>query len=328
MAYKFKFKEGLEAGVRRIAVEQLDVALESPPANAEGRAPWIHETRKNIKRIRALLRLVRSGIVPSEFRTENARLRDCARLLSPLRDRHVILERLGHLRASGDEKLEAACIWLERSIKASSAKQNRSSRDTGEDAASDPVQAALAQLKASRRRLLGLTVKGSLIDVAGHGLARCQRNGREALGEAEQAGSDEAFHDLRKTMQTSWHQTRLLEGAWPEVAAARMASAREISDLLGEFQDLSILIQLADRKAKSAATRKHAKALASAGQQQQQQLTAMALPLARRHLALPPSALADEFTECWRAASRHAHEVKRSLRSGSTPAPTKRKHDQ
>ena len=56
MPYRFKIDEPVEKGFRRIAREQLDVAL------AELAAPQVppkgvHECRKALKRLRALVRL-------------------------------------------------------------------------------------------------------------------------------------------------------------------------------------------------------------------------------------------------------------------------------
>ena len=71
MGYRFKLKEGLREGVRRIAAEQIEKML-GAPHKGNDRVAWVHETRKTMKRTRALLRCVRSGLADGVFREENA----------------------------------------------------------------------------------------------------------------------------------------------------------------------------------------------------------------------------------------------------------------
>jgi hypothetical protein len=61
MGYRFRHDdESVEAGLRRIAAEQLTKALASLDADAlhEG----VHDARKRVKKLRGLLRLVRPGV--------------------------------------------------------------------------------------------------------------------------------------------------------------------------------------------------------------------------------------------------------------------------
>ena len=60
----------------------------------------VHETRKALKRLRALLRLIRPAIGDDAFRHENAQLRDIGLSLSGARDRHVLLETVNKLEGA------------------------------------------------------------------------------------------------------------------------------------------------------------------------------------------------------------------------------------
>ena len=77
MAFRFKLGESIEKGFRRIGLEQIDRATVQI-SGAEDPAKGVHELRKSMKRIRALLRLVRSGLGDTVFKAENARYRDIA----------------------------------------------------------------------------------------------------------------------------------------------------------------------------------------------------------------------------------------------------------
>ena len=60
----------------------------------------VHETRKALKRLRALLRLVRPAIGEDAFKRENAQLREIGLSLSGARDRHVLLETVNKLEGA------------------------------------------------------------------------------------------------------------------------------------------------------------------------------------------------------------------------------------
>ena len=97
MAYRIKLSETPQQALRRAGLEQIERAYSAiSPARKTGGETGrsIHETRKCLKRIRALLRLVRPGIDDDDFRRENARYRDIARMLSPERDADILPETL------------------------------------------------------------------------------------------------------------------------------------------------------------------------------------------------------------------------------------------
>src|SRR6266852_835892 len=59
--------------------------------------PRIHDIRKRLKHCRALLRLLRKSLGKDAYRRENARLRDAARPLMPVRDAAVLVQALDGL---------------------------------------------------------------------------------------------------------------------------------------------------------------------------------------------------------------------------------------
>lgn len=61
MPYRFKIDEPVEKGFRRIAREQVDAALQELAA-PEVQPKGVHECRKSLKRLRALVRLAASAL--------------------------------------------------------------------------------------------------------------------------------------------------------------------------------------------------------------------------------------------------------------------------
>ena len=107
MAFRFKLNEPVEKGFRRIGLEQIERA-ERQLSASESLEVATHETRKSLKRVRALLRLARPGLGDTVYRAENARFRDIGALLSSARDSDVLLETVTKLETLPGEVANAA----------------------------------------------------------------------------------------------------------------------------------------------------------------------------------------------------------------------------
>lgn len=96
MAYRFKLQEPLAQGVRRIALEQLDIADEKL-ASKEDPASAIHDARRCLKRLRYLMRLVRPALGEATYRRESEHVAATGRLLSGVRDIDVMRQTVAKL---------------------------------------------------------------------------------------------------------------------------------------------------------------------------------------------------------------------------------------
>ena len=97
-AYKLERNESLPEGVARIARGRIDDAIDELSGEA-GSSPQeaVHNARKDMKKLRALLRLVRGELGDDVYRRENECFRDAAAELSGLRDADVMLATLDGL---------------------------------------------------------------------------------------------------------------------------------------------------------------------------------------------------------------------------------------
>ena len=86
------------AGLRRVILGQLDHAIELLEHYGDDGGAiderTVHELRKTLKRLRALVRLLRDPLGRKRFARENAALRDCARGLAGARDAEVMVDTL------------------------------------------------------------------------------------------------------------------------------------------------------------------------------------------------------------------------------------------
>ena len=96
MTYRFKLQEPIAQGVRRIGLEQIDIAAAKLGSKDDIPAA-IHDARRCLKRLRALLRLVRPGLADTAYRRETERLAGMGRLLSGARDLFVMQQTLAKL---------------------------------------------------------------------------------------------------------------------------------------------------------------------------------------------------------------------------------------
>lgn len=299
MAYRFKLKEDLQDGVRRIAVEQIDKALSAPHGKAD-RVGWVHETRKSLKRLRSLLRLVRSGLGERAWREENGALRLIARNLSGLRDQDVLRQTMLGLANHSGKDLDAAIAWLELSLGKDAGRR----KSPDERSAAATIASAIADLRMVRDRLAEIDVAGDLPAVLAKGLVDCQRAGRGALARLEADACDDNLHELRKCVQIYQRHHTLVQAAWPELQAVRTGQARQCAQLLGEAQDLAVLASLvkAQRNDAEDEQRDLAEHLLTACRLRQAELRDGVLPAVHRLLALRPKAAGAELEACWPAA--------------------------
>src|SRR5688572_11566437 len=97
MSYELQPDEPFSTGLRRIATEEIDSALNHLRRYSKGRDVAIHEARKSGKKLRALLRLSRFALGDVVYRYENAAIRDASRLIAIARDSDVLVETLDDL---------------------------------------------------------------------------------------------------------------------------------------------------------------------------------------------------------------------------------------
>ena len=93
--YRLKADESLPDAIGRVARGRIDHALDELRGKS-GSTPEeaVHEARKDMKKLRALLRLVYAELGKEAFARENACFRDAARELAGARDADVMLATL------------------------------------------------------------------------------------------------------------------------------------------------------------------------------------------------------------------------------------------
>ncbi|MBU2533485.1 MAG: CHAD domain-containing protein [Alphaproteobacteria bacterium] len=239
MAFQFELDEHPQKGTRRIAREQVNRIL-SRLSSDQGDAATIHESRKSLKRLKALFKLVRGGLDKKSYRREYDTVRDVARSLSGTRDLDVLPVSLAELRVV-DEKINEATAG-----KVLSAIEKTKKSQAGEYDRAAIVAAALRELEAAKERYADLKLNGDDFTILANGAAKGLSELREQHQLALSTGHDEDYHDWRKSAQLHWRHLRLLSPAWPQMIAARLVATKALADVLGHDHDLSVLARFVE----------------------------------------------------------------------------------
>ncbi|MCM2441483.1 CHAD domain-containing protein [Agrobacterium vitis] len=224
------------------AAADLDSGAEAPPGERD-RA--VHLARRKLKRARALYRLV-APAVPDLRGRENRRLGDIARSLSALRDAAALLESV--------EALQEATLSDEEAHALQQAWSVLSDRHERLSAKLEASQSALMREAADGCReaadvAMGIEFNHRPAKVArifAKAWAKTFKRAEAAIAACHDASEAESYHALRKATQTYWMHLSLLRDLWPSAMEMKRSAAKQLADLLGHENDLSVLTSVLD----------------------------------------------------------------------------------
>ncbi|HEX2129285.1 MAG TPA: CHAD domain-containing protein [Solirubrobacterales bacterium] len=231
-AYRLRTEERVAFGLRRVARGRLDSAVERLRTDDLDEVEAVHDARKDLKKLRAVLRLVRPVADEDLLRRENERYRDAARLLSGTRDAQVRAETIAALAARfPNDPPPHGWSGVREALAL-----NDEIAGLGE-----LRERAAAQIEGGREALTTLGLPGSDAELLGRGLQRTYSRGRRRLRAAAAEPTDERLHDLRKRAKDLWYHLRLLAPACQPALDPLTARADRLGELLGDDHDLAVL---------------------------------------------------------------------------------------
>ena len=296
--YRLRSKEKPSDGMRRIAAGRAKCAIERLGRDAEKElGPAVHEARKDLKKLRSSLRLVRDEIGDRAYRTENARYRDAGRLLSGPRDAEVKMETLESLFGKYPDDLE-------RERYARFAEALREERDAAAEADGETgraIEQAIGEISAGLERIADLPQRRDSWELVEGGFERSYRRGRKAYRACAQDPADETVHEWRKRVKDLWYQQRILRKAWDGPVGASADESHELSDLLGDHHDLAVLAADARDRPELFDLPSELDALLAAARQRQDELISEALDRGARVYAEKPKAFLRRHRAYWKA---------------------------
>jgi CHAD domain-containing protein len=232
--YRFESGEPLPEAIARVARGRIDDAIDELSGSTESSSEEaVHNARKDLKKLRALLRLVRGELGKSVYRRENASFRDAAAALAGLRDADVMLVTLEKLEL--DEALSGP---LRQALEAHRLRTGGGGR---EQAGGEAIEI----LSEARARIVDWPLEDDSFAALEPGLRRMYRGGRRGWRAMQKEPTVEGLHQWRKRVKELWYDHELLRPIWKPVMKAVGDEAHELSDLLGDDHDLAVLLDWA-----------------------------------------------------------------------------------
>ena len=301
MSFRIHPDRPLGEEVRRIFSEEIGKSVAILEETDEQRLGGLHDTRKRLKKLRGLVRLIRPG--DADFsRRENVRLRDVARTLSAARDATALVETVDRFRADFPDDFDQAMLARVRRKLV----RRRTRVVRAGSGLLEPVSAAIASLReaeADASRLQLPEAPDSVAEILSRGVAANVKRARRALKKARRDGAVEDFHELRKATKHYWFDIGLLRQAWPRALAGHRAEANRLGDLLGELNDIAVIRALSRSSPSDIGPGDDIAHFLRLLKHKEAALQAESLSAARALYALKPATVALLVEERWRAAA-------------------------
>jgi CHAD domain-containing protein len=228
----------LSETVPKTAQKLLSEAVSLLDEQLSGLDSAVHQARKRLKRVRALLKLVESSD-HDRLKAIRTDLSKAARGLSDLRDAAALVE--------CTEALEAYLETRQASELAAplhNAVKRRQDLMAIEDTSTLPAITGAMEACRQASDAIGaarFSRHAGDAEVLAAGRRKNHDKARSLMARCHHGGDPDVFHDLRKCAQTTFFQAALLHEAWPFAFEAEAADAKKITDLLGHEHDISVL---------------------------------------------------------------------------------------
>jgi CHAD domain-containing protein len=236
VGYRLHAGEPIQGEVRRIAERQFAQAIEGLRAVGDPESDEVvHTARRHIKKIRALLRLVRPAL-GDQYDSVNRRLRAVSRVLAPVADGQAIVETLARLaeRHRGELPADTLAAVHARLVRREAAADE-------EAALNDVLGTAAALLRAERDAVSRWTLRETGFRAIAPGLERSAQDGRDAMARALSRFSSARYHAWRQRVKDQWLQVRLLQSRCGGALALHERHLEELDGCLGESHNCAIL---------------------------------------------------------------------------------------
>jgi CHAD domain-containing protein len=231
MSYKIQSENSFNSEIKRIIFDLIDHSIQHLEHYDHNPDVAVHETRKNMKKIRAALRLVRYAIFSKSYRKLNLAFRDISRKFAIAREANVKLKTVGELNK--DDSLAVVVNDVENVLLA---QYRRSMEEIGDRSqVIGRAQDKLSNLKSVINRLSFNQDETVLFY---KGLKKIYKQGKKALSDAKRKPDGEHLHEWRKRVKYLWYHLRLLKYIWPTAMKGTIKSLDKLSDDLGEEHDL------------------------------------------------------------------------------------------
>lgn len=313
MSYRLKEHESVQAGIRRIAREQIEKALAEIDDPQLDRHETVHQVRKRCKKIRGLLRLIRPA-ASNVYQRENVAFRDAARRLSYVRDAHALVETSDDLKSTFADQLDTARFDAMR--RALLTRRDRITQDEGK--LEKQLRNVRQQMVKANERTGSWSLEAKGFDALEQGLAKTYGRSRKAMQAAYGDPTPDHFHEWRKRVKYHCYHLRILELVWKKTVKKQRREAERLGQMLGDDHNLAVLAGLLQSEPKTYGKPRDVQALLALLEARRAELQTLAQPLGERLFAETKQAFAKRFRAYWSSWRRERH-CKPKLAQNVTP---------
>ena len=236
MAFRLKRDAKIGDEVKRIVGRQLELATTELRRIGDPRSDAaIHRARRRVKKIRAVIRLVRPAL-GGTFQPINKRLRETVDLLAPVADGQGVVEALDRLSEKYQDGFAAATLATFRAGLVE--REARADRQAKVDRVLQRVSAALRD---ERERVKKWKLKGASFKPLARSLETSCRAARKAMAATIAHPTTDNFHLWRRRVKDHWFHVRLLKARCGNRLLAYERRLEQLDDCLGEYHNFALL---------------------------------------------------------------------------------------
>lgn len=283
-------RHAISLSLREIAYHILGQIQTTLRAPSQADAITIHDVRKSLKRWRAFIRLLPLDDEQQQLRIE---ARDLARALGGSRDAQSALDAFNDLLEGAKDRLSARSIETITSRLEEIRHSKERSQLDAKTRAHLSTWATSVEAKVAQWPLDELTFE----DIAER-LATHYARARKRIPKDWSLATPEQIHELRQRVVEHRYQIELVEPLWPRMAEMWVDEAQRLRTRLGKYQDLTLLIHLAQPHQPLAPWRSRLSPLIVATQAEH---VAAGARMARRMFAESPKAFRNRLEALWDA---------------------------
>jgi len=193
----------------------------------------IHEIRRQLKRCRALLRLLRKSLGEDVYRRENARLRDVGHPLAAVRDAAVLVRALEALCPRSNEAA-TFCRHLRAALRLESRERKDQLHRKALLSSAHAIRRVALRIRASpKARMTGADLAKAV--------KRAYRAGRRGMTEAAEQDTRARLHEWRKQVKYFADELKSLSPVMRKGMGKTHRKSHRLADYLGDDHDLALL---------------------------------------------------------------------------------------
>jgi CHAD domain-containing protein len=235
VGFRLKSGESVSNDVRRIVLRQLDLAASElvsvgDPESDEA----VHDARRRVKKIRAIIRLIRP-VLDKPFRSDPD-LRRVSKMLAPVADGKGVIDTLNELLHRYRKQLPRKTAAAIRSDLI--AREKQIDRKAAQDGV---LQEAKKTLRLERDRVKRWKLSEDGFRAIAPGLKESVRRARDGMVAAWLHPTAGNHHTWRRHVKNHWFHVRLLQGRCNGGLQPYQHQLEALDGVLGEYHNLVLL---------------------------------------------------------------------------------------